>query len=69
MLAAVLGGGVLLSMVLITAEGDISKDSADPEDRWKTAPEQEGKRISAAVRTLINSQHTHVCTVQHSAHL
>lgn len=37
--------GVVLSMVLIIAEGDISKDSSDPEDPGKTVPVQRGKKL------------------------
>lgn len=35
---------MLLSMVLITAEGDITKDSSDPEDPQKIALNRVGRK-------------------------
>lgn len=67
--------GLLLSMVLITAEGDMRKDSSDPEDPGKTATEQGGKN-GFCCHTNLNKAptHLHTCTVlrillQHNAHL
>lgn len=59
----------MLSMVLITVEGDITKDGSDPADPEKIAFNRAGRKkpVSASAETLMNT-HAQARTDTHTAY-